>query len=246
MIAAITAGGRVDGELANAMGTAVKALAPIGGSTPLEAAISGARAAGAERIVVIGGNEVRARVEDRVDAVIDESSDGRENIRRAIGASGDKPFLLLASDMPFLSDAAVAAFVTRARAADVALPLADAGAYAARYPGAPPHATNLGRERIVNGSVVYFGPGVAPRVLEISQRLFVARKSLVRMAVLLGPALLLRFLTRTLAIEHIEARATQLFGIRAHAVRDSDPGLCFDIDSIEDYRYACEHLAAAR
>ncbi len=246
MIAAITAGGRIEGELARAIGTTVKALAPIGDSTPLEAAISGARAAGAERIVVIGGAEVRARVGDRVDAVIDESSDGRENIRRAIGACGDRPFLLLASDMPFLSDAAVATFVSRARDADVALPLADADAYAARYPGAAPHATNLGRERIVNGSIVYFGPGIAPRVLAMSQRLFVARKSLMRMAVLLGPALLLRFVTRTLAIEHIEARATQLFGIRARAIRDCDPGLCFDIDSIDDYRYARAHSAAAR
>ena len=240
MIAAITAGGRVEGEFARALGTTVKALAPIGGSTPLEAAISVARAAGASRVVVIGGDEVRERAGSLADDVIAESADGRENLRRAIGTSADVPFLLLASDMPFLRDDAVRAFVERARETDLALPLASADAYERAYPGAPPHTTRIGRERIANGSLVYFGAGVAPRVLDVSERFFAARKSLVRMAMLLGPALLARFVTRTLTIDHIEARAARLFGIRARAIRDGDPCLCFDIDTIEDYRYACE------
>jgi hypothetical protein len=243
VIAAITAGGRVEGELAKAMGTTIKALAPIGSTTPLEMAISGARAAGARRVVVIGGDDVRARVGSLVDEVLDESPSGRENIARAIRTGEDAPLLLLASDMPFLSDEAVRAFVERARRSDVALPLADADVYERTYPGAPPHATRLGSERIVNGSVVYFGPGIAPRVLAVAERLFVARKSLLRMAMLLGPALLARFATGRLRIEHIEARATAVFGIEARAVRGSDPGLCFDIDGVDDYRYACERHA---
>jgi CTP:molybdopterin cytidylyltransferase MocA len=246
VIAAITAGGRVEGELAKAMGTTVKALAPIGATTPLELAISGARAAGAQRVVVIGGDEVRARVGALVDEVLDESPSGRENIARAIRTGEDRPLLLLASDMPFLSDEGVSAFVARARESDLALPLADADAYERTFPGAPPHATRIGTDRIVNGSIVYFGPGIAPRVLDVSERLFVARKSLLRMAMLLGPALLARFALGRLRIEHVEARATQVFGIRARAVRESDPGLCFDIDGVDDYRYACEHYAQTR
>ena len=246
MIAAITAGGRVEGELAKAMGTTIKALAPLGATTPLEAAISSARAAGATRVVVIGGNDVRARVGGLVDDVIDESPSGRENIARAIGASEDQPLLLLASDMPFVTSDGMRAFVARAVTSDVALPIAEAETYERTYPGAPPHATRLGNERIVNGSIVYFGPGIAPRVLEVSERLFVARKSLLRMAMLLGPALLARFVVGQLRIEHVEARATQVFGIRARAVRDSDPGLCFDIDGVDDYRYACERFAQTR
>ena len=234
MIATITAGGRVEGELAKAMGTTVKALSPLGHTTPLEAAVSGARTAGARRVVVIGGDEVRARIGHLVDAVIDESPSGRENIARAVATSEDQPLLLLASDMPFLTGEGLRAFVERARSSDVALPIADAASYERTYPGAPPHATKLGRERIVNGSVVYFGAGIAPRVLEISERLFAARKSLLRMAVLLGPTLLLRFVAGQLRIEHVEARATQIFGIRARAIRESDPGLCYDIDGLAD------------
>jgi hypothetical protein len=59
------------------------------------------------------------------------------------------------------------------------------------------------------------------------------------MARLLGGALLLRYLLRQLRIADIEARAERVLGVRAAAIRDAAPGLCFDIDTLEDYRYAC-------
>jgi len=243
MIAAITAGGRVAGPLAAAIGTDVKALAPFGAGRLIDRSIAAARAAGARHISVIGGAEVRAHCAALVDDVIDEAEDGRENLRLAIESGGAEPLLLLASDLPFVSSEAAEEFVARASGSDLALPLATEADYARAYPGAPPHVTRLGRERVANGSVVYFAPGVAPRVLEIAQRLFVARKSLMRMALLLGPALLLRFLTNRLEIAHVERRANQLFGIDARAVRNASPSLCFDIDGIEDYRYALERAA---
>jgi CTP:molybdopterin cytidylyltransferase MocA len=240
VIAAITAGGRVTGELATAIGTDVKALARVGKTSLLETAIEAARGAGASTIAVIGGQAVREQFAARVDRVIDESPDGGENVRRAIEAATDEPLLLLTSDMPFVEASDVAAFLAAARAmrADAALPLAEADAYLRAYPGAPPHLTRLGNVRVANGSVVYFGPGVAPRILDTAQRLFAARKSLVRMAALLGPPLLARFAIGRLRIEHVEARAQTLLGIRARAIRDASPGLCFDVDTIDDYRYA--------
>jgi molybdopterin-guanine dinucleotide biosynthesis protein A len=245
MIAAITAGGRVAGDLAEAMGTSVKALAPFGERTLVDAAIDAARANGARRIAVIGGDAIRDHCGARVDDVIPESADGRENIRKAIERGAHEPLLLLASDMPFVSASALADFLERGRGADIALPLASAEAYLSAYPGAPPHLTNVGGERVANGSVVYFGPGVAPRVLDSAQALFAARKSLARMAALLGPALLLRFAFRRLRIEHVERRAHAVFGVDARAVRDASPALCFDVDSIEDYRYALEYRERA-
>ena len=246
MIAAITAGGRVAGDLARAIGTDVKALAPFGDGTLLDRAIRAAREAGARRIAVIGGDAVRAHCATcDVDETIAESSDGRENIRKAIETGATESLLLMTSDMPFVSGAAVGAFLARTAGADVALPLATAEAYEAAYAGAPPHVTTIGTERIANGSVVYFGPGIAPRVLDPAQRLFEARKSLLRMAALLGVPLLARFAFGRLKIEHVEARARALLGIDARAVRNADPSLCFDVDTAEDYRYALAHRSHA-
>jgi CTP:molybdopterin cytidylyltransferase MocA len=227
------------------MGTDVKALARVGGRTLLETAVEAARTLAPSRIIVVGGDAVRAACPAAVDEVIDESPRGRDNIRRAIETGAAEALLLLTSDTPFVDGAALEDFVGRAAGADVALPLADAGAYASAFPGAPPHAVTLGGERVVNGSAVFFKAGVGPRVLATAERLFDARKSLLRMAVLLGPALLARFALRTLRIAHVERRAQTLFGMRARAVRDAAPGLCFDVDTLEDYRYALGRFDAA-
>jgi molybdopterin-guanine dinucleotide biosynthesis protein A len=243
MIAAITAGGRVDGGLAAAIGTSVKALAPFGDGKLVDAAIAAARANGVRRIVVIGGDAIRDHCGAHVDDVIPESADGRENIRRAIDTAHDEALLLMTSDMPFITAEALADFLARGAAADVALPLATESAYLAAFPGAPPHVTRLGRDRIASGSVVSFGPGVAGRALDSAQRLFAARKSLLRMAALFGPALLARFALGTLRIEHVERRARALLGIDARAVRNAAPSLCFDIDTLADFEYAIAHRA---
>ncbi len=245
MIAVITAGGRVDGSFAQAIGTDVKALAPIAAGTLLDAAIEAARGAGAQRISVVGGDEIRRHCGMRVDEIIGEDREGRENVRRAICSAAELPLLLMTSDMPFIDAPALAAFGEAAVGADVALPLASEAAYEAAYPAAPPHVTKIGNERVANGNVVYFAPGIGEKVLPMAQRLFDARKNLWRMAVMLGPALLARFVFGRLRIADVEARAATILGVRARAVRNASPSLCFDVDTFEDYRYALERFASS-
>jgi CTP:molybdopterin cytidylyltransferase MocA len=241
VIAAITAGGRVSGALAAALGTDVKALAQLGNARLIDASIAAARAAGARRIAVVGSDAVRVHCGARVDDVIAESPSGRENLRRALATGERESLLLLTSDLPFVSGEAVARFVARTAGAEIALPLATAADYESAYPNAPPHATTLGNERVVNGSVVFFAAGLAPRVVASAQSFFSARKSPTRMALLLGPALVARFALGRLRIEHVEARARERLGIDARAVRGCAPSLCFDIDTLEDFRYALAH-----
>lgn len=243
MVAAITAGGPLDDRFARSIGVAVKALAIVDGETLLSRSIAAARASGATRIAVIGGEDVRTACGSDVDIVIDEGTDGRENIRRAIVAAEEEPLLLMTSDMPFVTGTAVDDFVSRAREFDVALPVAEAEDYRREYPGSPDHITTIGRDRIANGSVVYFGAGIAPRALDVAQRLFDARKSLTRMAALLGPALLVRFAFGRLRIEHVERRGASLLGLDVRAIRNASPALCYDIDTLEDLTYARDRAA---
>ncbi len=231
----------MEGAFASAIGTGVKALATTGGRTFLERAVEAARALSPSRIVVVGGDAVRAACPRGVDEVIEESAHGRDNVRRAIETGAHESLLLLTSDTPFIDGPSLADFVARSRDADVALPLARAAAYEAAYPGAPARAIRLGRERVVNGSAVYFAAGAGPRVLAPAERLFEARTSLFAMAAQLGPALLIRFALGGLRIEHVERRARTLLGIDAVAVREASPALCFDVDTLEDYRYASNY-----
>jgi GTP:adenosylcobinamide-phosphate guanylyltransferase len=243
-VAAITAGGRIDGALAQRACTTVKALAPIGPRLLIDAAIAAARAAGATRIAVIGPDEVRAHCTASVDEVIDESPSGEENLRKALGTARGAALLLLTSDLPFVVAEDVDTFVRRASSNDVAMPLASERDYLAGFPGAPPHVVTLCGERVANGNAFFFAPGAVARIGDVAEQLFSARQSLLRMASLLGPALLAKFVFRRLRIADIEARGEKLFGLRLRALRDAAPGLCYDIDTAEDYTYALARIAA--
>ena len=206
----------------------------------LEHAIAAARDAGAKRVAVVCGDEARGRIQSLVDCVIPEHESGAENVRSALTAFDDD-VLYLSSDLPFITGSTVKDFLNRVPPRTIAMPLADAAAYESRFPHAPAHATVIGRERVANGSAFVIPSGAAPRIVNVSEQFFNARKSLIRMAVLLGPQLLLKFTLRRLRIADIERRASDALGFPTRAIRDCAPELCYDIDDLGDYQYACEH-----
>ncbi|HET9393010.1 MAG TPA: nucleotidyltransferase family protein [Candidatus Rubrimentiphilum sp.] len=237
----ITAGARVDGEFARRIGTDVKALARIGGRTMLQAAIESARAAGVTRLAVIGGPEVRAACAGSADRFIEEG-DGETNIRRALEAwESDAPLLYLTSDMPFIHAQALLAFLEAVPPDALALPLTSCAVFERRFPGAPPFGVAIGGERVVNGGAFWIPPNAAATVASFAVRFFSARKSVMRMAVLLGPVFCVRFMLRRLSIAALEQHAHHVLGIPARAIRDAPPDLAYDVDTLEEYDYAAEH-----
>ncbi len=243
--AVITAGGLVDGEFARTLGTDVKALARLGGSTMLDRAIDAARGAGVEKLAVVGGEAVRVHCHDRVDAVIDAAADGGANVLRALAAWEGAPLLYLTSDMPFVTAQTVQRFAQRSTGIAITMPLAAHDAYVRRFPNAPEHVIELGGECVANGNVFFIdAPAIAP-VRAWATRFFAARKSKLGMARLLGPALLLRFVLGKLTIRAIEAKAQRTLGLTVAAIRNSDPEICYDVDTLEEYLYARDRLESA-
>lgn len=239
--AVITAGGRVDDAFAGEIGTPVKALAPFRGSTFLELTIDALRRAGIERIAVVGGAEVAAACKHRVERVIGESPSGAENLRSALRAwEPAAPLLYLTSDMPFITANAVRAFIDAVPAQTLALPLTEFGDFQKRFPGAPPFGITLAGERVVNGGAFVIPAGAQERIAHVAAQFFDARKSPLRMARLTGAALLLQFLFRRLSVRGLETHAQRLLGIPARAVRGAPPELAYDVDLLDEYRYARE------
>ncbi|MBV8285040.1 MAG: nucleotidyltransferase family protein [Candidatus Eremiobacteraeota bacterium] len=243
MKAVITAGGRITGEFAREAGTPIKALVRVRGVTMLDRIVDALRGAGAQRIAIVGGEEVRAACEDRVERVIDEAPTGAENLVKALRAWPDdgEPLVYATSDMPYVDAAAVDDFLRRVPGGHVALPLAEIGAFEARFPGAPPAGITLAGERVVNGDVFYVPAGMVERIESIAERLFNARKQPWLMARLVSPRILVRFLFRRLGIGHLEKHAHDVLGAPAIAVRNCAPELAFDADTVADYRYVSTH-----
>ncbi len=238
MDAVITAGGRVDGPLAEAMQTPIKALARIGGVTMLDSTINAVRGIGIERIAVVGGSEIRSHVNGGV-RVVGEAESGSENLRRALRAwENTSPLLYLTSDMPFVSAAALRSFIDAAPSGALALPLTEYAEFQRRFPGAPPFGITLAGERVVNGGAFVIPAAGANAIERLASDFFNARKSRVRMARLAGAGLLLRFLFRRLSVATLESRARALLGFAAVAVRGAPPELAYDVDVLEEYQYA--------
>lgn len=240
--AVVTAGGRVGGEFARLLGTPVKALARIGGKTLLQLAVEALRGAGVDRIAVVGGAEVRSACEDSVERVIDESPDGAENLRRALHAwDTQTPLLYLTSDMPFITPQTLQAFIARVPQQTLALPLTEWNDFTRRFRDAPPFGITLAGEKVVNGGAFVIPAGAHERIERFAMQFFDARKSVWRMARLTGPMLLVHFALRRLGVPQLESHAQRLLGIPARAVRGAPAELAYDVDLLEEYRYAVEH-----
>lgn len=242
MRAVITAGGLVEGEFAEAIGTRVKALAPLGPRTLLDVVLDACAGAGIDGVAVIGGAEVRAHLAARGVRLIDAALDGGTNVLRALDAWPGERFVYLTSDMPFASAEGVRELVARSSGFALTMALAGVEAYRARFPGAGEHSVALGGERVANGNAFVIAPEAVGPLRAFATKLFAARKSLPRLALLLGPALCLRFAMKRLTITDLEAYGRRRLGVAVGALRDCDPGLCYDVDSLADYRYACTHF----
>ncbi|MGA2394925.1 MAG: NTP transferase domain-containing protein [Candidatus Lustribacter sp.] len=235
----MTAGGRVDGAFAAAIGTPVKALAPFGERLLLDVVLDAIAQCGIAEIAVVGDEALAPHLGGRA-RLIPAAADGAINVARALDAWPDGDDLLFAtSDLPFAAAADLRTFLDRSAAFELTMPLAEAAAYASAYPDAPPHVTALGGERVAGGGVFFIAGAARAPLRAVAGRFFAARKSPFGMARLLGSALLLRYCVRRLRIAHVERRAARVLGLRAAAVRDAAPGLCYDVDTLDDYRYAC-------
>jgi GTP:adenosylcobinamide-phosphate guanylyltransferase len=245
MRAVITAGGLVGGAFAEAIGTPVKALAPFGSRTLLDVALDACAGAGIDGVAVVGGSQVRAHLAGRDVRVIDAAEDGGTNVLRALDAWAGERFVYLTSDLPFATAHGVRDLIARSEHVALAMALAGDAAYDARFPGAPPHGVVLRGQRVINGSAFVFAPSAVVPARNLAVKFFDARKSLFALAMLLGPVMCMRFATRTLGLAELEAYGRRALGVPAGALRDCDPGLCYDVDTLEEYEYACGLLATA-
>ncbi len=242
MKAVVTAGGRIDGAFAQAAGTDVKALAPVRGATMLERMLAALREAGVGEIAVVGGQEVRRACGSAIDRFVEESPSGSENLLRALRAwPQDERLIYATSDLPYVTAPAIGDFLNRVGQGTLAVALSEHGDFIARFPDAPPVGITLARERVVNGGLFSIPQGATEKLAAIATRFFEARKRPWRMASLVGPAVLIRFLSGRLRVSDLETMALHVLQVPAQALRGCAPELAFDVDTIDEYRYACAH-----
>lgn len=243
MYAVITAGGPIDGAYAARAGTTLKALAPIRGRTMLARTIDPLRAAGIERIAVVGDDSVRAQCELFAPIrMVPDAGTGAGNVLGALDAWPDDDALLyLTCDMPYIDARSLQWVLDRLEPRTLSMPLADHNEFVTRFPGAPPFGITLGGERVVNAGVFHIPAGARARVRTLATTLFEARKAPWKMASVAGPLVLLQFILGRASIGALEARAREVLKMPVAALLHAPPELAFDADTDAEYVYALEH-----
>lgn len=239
--AVVTAGGRLEGALAEATGQSVKALVALN-DIPMLSRVLEALAA-SDRVgdtVIVGPVEHLEPHVTHPNRLLAEGDSGIENLSRGLQAvdAGEGFALFAASDLPFLCAESVRWLIDNApEDADIVFPITDRQRYEARFPGTPGAWTKLRDGELTGGSVFLMRPAAIQRNHGLIEKVFNARKSQWELARLLGLGFALKFATGGLTVAAAEARATALTGCRCRALPDAHPHLACDLDTHEEWLY---------
>jgi molybdopterin-guanine dinucleotide biosynthesis protein A len=244
--AVITAAGRLDHDAARRAGSDIKALARVGDRTLLSILVDALRGVAAVRRISVVGPRAVHDPHLAVDEWLDERSSGEENVIAALESARGERALVCASDLPFVTPAALADLVERVpENVACAYPVFTKEEFCAAFPGARSSFARLADGEWTGSSVLVLEPQLILRDRSRLRRAFAARKNLLSLAALFGPSLTLRFLTHQLCIRDVENRLRALAGAEFRAIRGADPALAMDCDDAADFEYARERMRGA-
>lgn len=247
--AILPAGGRIDGQLADATGVTCKAMIRFQGETLLQRTIRCLRDTGRiSKIVVIGPPEVLEHCRDQADILVPELSTGPQNIKAGLDAleGAAKRLVVVTTDLPFISSRAILDFLQKSpEDADIFVPCVTKRAYCKTFPNSDSTFLALKGDEWTAGGIYVLRAAALRSAMPMIETLFENRKSKLGMAKLLGPTLLLKFLTRSLTIDDVERKAMQLLRLKGKADREAAPELAYDLDALDDYQYAIKYEGAA-
>jgi GTP:adenosylcobinamide-phosphate guanylyltransferase len=249
--AILPAGGKIDGDFAAKVGTTNKALILLDGKTVLGRTLDALNETGlVKSTIVIGPDEVLGSEDgQRATYKLEPGETGPDNIYRGLDLllkEKDPPqkVLVVTTDLPFLTADVIRTFIEASPPdKDICVPLIRASTFRKRFPGTEATFVKLRDDEWTTGCAYVMDVQALRKAKPHIDRVFENRKSKMGMARLLGPAFVLKWLTKRLTLVDVEAKIMNVLGCSGAAIADSAPELAFDIDYQDDYDFAVKHLA---
>lgn len=234
--ALVLAGSRGGADPVAAYGEAShKALIRLDGETLLARVVGALRAAGADRIAVISSHpDVRAETARLGAEALDEAAGPSLSVRGGAERLGT-PLVVTTADHALLRPEWVQRFLEDAPTdADVAVLVAARATVEAAAPGTKRTWLKLADGHWSGCNLFWLANDRALQVIDLWRRVESERKRPWRMAWILGPRMLLRFVTRRLSLHGAARRLGDLAGVRA-AIVETPYGLAsVDVDKPAD------------
>lgn len=250
MNAVVLAGGPLDDVARLEAGAPNKAFVRIGDRTLVGRTLAPLRASShIERIVVVTPESAwhHADVRD-ADDLRPDGARITESLRSGLGGlAPDHDVLIVTSDLPILSVAAVDDFVAgveRLRA-DVVYGCVEQGAHLARFPEVPHTWATMRDGTFCGGGLAAIKPRALPLLERFIERLGAARKHPFKLASLFGWDVLARYAVRRLTIAQAEARASRILGAPVRALVSSYADMAVNVDRVSDVELARRLVASS-
>jgi molybdopterin-guanine dinucleotide biosynthesis protein A len=190
------------------------------------------------RIAVVGPRERLTHLIGEYEALLVQETDTIPgNILAGYRAlQPKKHFLLATADIPLLSAAALADFLERTKPClyDFYYPIVARKDSERCFPGVVRTYVALREGTFTGGNIFLLNPDKVEEAMPRFHRFIAWRKSPLKLAGILGPLFILKFLTRRLSIGEVERCLANLFGISGKAIISGYAEISTDVDKLSD------------
>ena len=234
----ILAGGEASPELFELAQERERAVIDIGGE-PMIAPLL--RAAGeafpTARIAIAGSERVVEAARAFADVIAVEPGERMvDNLAAGARALQAEHILVCSCDLPLIDAASLTELVHAAAAKqlEIAYPVVERSLCEREFPGGRRTYARLREGEFTGGNAVLLPRARVPALVELANVAYGARKNPAKLARMLGAALVLKFMTKSLSIGDAEARAAKVLGCRVGAVQMTRAAVAFDVDKPHD------------
>lgn len=218
-----------------------KAWIPIGGRLMVERvldALDGCRSHIAQRILVARADEVPEAVRARVDAIAEPGPTMLASLENGVSAASrnDLSILGIPCDMCFLEPRSIEDFLDRChkRPAEVYYSYVRFETSEARYPGLRHTWVKLRDGTFCGGGLALLTPSAVTRARAFVESLTLARKRPWKLASVLGPKIIFKFLLGRLTVQDAEERMSLLMRARTVGIESPCADVGFNVDAPEE------------
>lgn len=237
--AVVLAGSPNDGPLKECSPARFEALIPIGPKAMVEYVVQALLGSSRVRQVVVVGPAAELSpllAGERVS--LTESAGGiMENIEAGLNKlPGDKRVLLVTSDIPLLTTAAVDDFLELCgdMSGDMYYPVIAKQVVEKAFQSTRRTYVNLKEGIFTGGNLFLINPAKYKKCVENGKKIISLRKSPLGLCRLVGLSFLIKFLLRSLTLDEAEKKVSQLLGIRGVVVVSGFPEIGVDVDKPGD------------
>jgi len=193
-----------------------------------------------DQILVVGPKkELHPYISKKVKEILNPGNTIIENMEIGLNYFNSVDnLLLITSDIPLITPEAIDEFleICTKRKAFIGYPIITKENIVKKYPDTVRTYIKMKEGIFCGGNIVFFKPDVFFQNKGLINELFENRKSTWKYAKILGLKFILKFLFKTLTMEEIEKRLTDIIGYNSIAVMVSYPEIMIDLDKPSDLK----------